>query len=328
MRKLREIPPSEIQLHNSSSDAWIIIKGIVYDITKFLPIHPGGDGILLPLLGQDATQEYEDVGHSIKANNLLPPMAIGRANQVDLNIPHSNDSCFNKLENNSQSNPSMLSAPTLTMTPKSTMSLNSSLRERGKRVPECEDSVDGTSPSYVPESSVIDLTKPLIQQVYNLSLPEYCKLTQEKIYNPESYRMFSNDILESLSRTRWFVIPLVWLPISCICMHRGISLLSAYDFHLLLFLLLWFSGVLLWTLFEYIFHRFLFHYAEQFLPDCGTAFVIHFAAHAIHHTFPMDRLRLVMPPALFCILSSPVFLVSKYALPDAILYSVWSGTSP
>jgi len=55
--------------------------------------------------------------------------------------------------------------------------------------------------------------------------------------------------------------------------------------------------VFLWTLSEYVLHRFVFHYDDS-LPDNRVALFLHFLLHGIHHAFPMDRLRLVFPPAL------------------------------
>ncbi|RMD43781.1 hypothetical protein DV735_g1388, partial [Chaetothyriales sp. CBS 134920] len=46
--------------------------------------------------------------------------------------------------------------------------------------------------------------------------------------------------------------------------------------------------------------RFLFH-LDKFLPDHPYALTLHFVLHGIHHYLPMDRYRLVMPPALFLI---------------------------
>ena len=38
----RLIPMSEIKLHRSEDDAWTVLKGRVYNITRYLKFHPGG----------------------------------------------------------------------------------------------------------------------------------------------------------------------------------------------------------------------------------------------------------------------------------------------
>jgi len=45
----------EVNNHSSESDCWIIIDENVYDISKYLPIHPGGKKIMLNYLGKDAS---------------------------------------------------------------------------------------------------------------------------------------------------------------------------------------------------------------------------------------------------------------------------------
>jgi cytochrome b involved in lipid metabolism len=42
---------SEVQTHGSPTDCWLIIHGKVYDVTKFLEHHPGGDDVLLSAIG-------------------------------------------------------------------------------------------------------------------------------------------------------------------------------------------------------------------------------------------------------------------------------------
>lgn len=51
-------------------------------------------------------------------------------------------------------------------------------------------------------------------------------------------------------------------------------------------------GVLLWQLLEYLIHRFMFH------ADLSSywGITLHFLFHGCHHKYPMDSLRLVMPP--------------------------------
>ncbi|CAL1160052.1 unnamed protein product, partial [Cladocopium goreaui] len=41
-----------------ADDAWIIVDGDVYDVTKFAGVHPGGTQILLEYAGKDATEDF------------------------------------------------------------------------------------------------------------------------------------------------------------------------------------------------------------------------------------------------------------------------------
>ncbi|PUU78544.1 FMN-dependent dehydrogenase-domain-containing protein [Tuber borchii] len=49
----------DVAAHSGPKDCWIIIKGTVYDVTEFLPQHPGGAEIILSYAGDDATGAYE-----------------------------------------------------------------------------------------------------------------------------------------------------------------------------------------------------------------------------------------------------------------------------
>ena len=49
----------EVSKHVSDSDCWVIIGEDVYDVTKFLPDHPGGKKAIILLAGKDATEEFD-----------------------------------------------------------------------------------------------------------------------------------------------------------------------------------------------------------------------------------------------------------------------------
>ncbi|KAG9409244.1 hypothetical protein AC1031_019494 [Aphanomyces cochlioides] len=53
-------------------------KQKIYDITAFLDEHPGGPEILLDLAGKDAHEEFEGVGHSKEAREMIQQLCIGR----------------------------------------------------------------------------------------------------------------------------------------------------------------------------------------------------------------------------------------------------------
>ncbi|KAL5226291.1 hypothetical protein ABZP36_014556 [Zizania latifolia] len=67
----------EVAKHNSKDDCWLIIGGKVYNVTKFLEDHPGGDDVLLSSTGKDATDDFEDVGHSTTARAMMDEYYVG-----------------------------------------------------------------------------------------------------------------------------------------------------------------------------------------------------------------------------------------------------------
>lgn len=73
----------DIRVHNMSNDTWLIIHDKVYDITSFLEEHPGGEEVLLEQAGADATESFEDVGHSTDAREMLEQYLVGELHMDD-----------------------------------------------------------------------------------------------------------------------------------------------------------------------------------------------------------------------------------------------------
>ncbi|XP_074679163.1 cytochrome b5 isoform X2 [Strix aluco] len=73
----------EVQQHNKSRSTWIILHHRVYDVTKFLDEHPGGEEVLREQAGGDATENFEDVGHSTDARTLSETFIIGELHPDD-----------------------------------------------------------------------------------------------------------------------------------------------------------------------------------------------------------------------------------------------------
>ncbi|XP_058223324.1 cytochrome b5-like [Rhododendron vialii] len=70
-------PFEEVAKHNHKGDCWLIISGKVYDVTSFLDDHPGGDEVLITATGKDATDDFEDVGHSDSAREMMSKYLVG-----------------------------------------------------------------------------------------------------------------------------------------------------------------------------------------------------------------------------------------------------------
>lgn len=74
---------SDVKAHNSVKSTWVVIHNHVYDITKFLEEHPGGEEVLLEQAGQDSSESFEDVGHSEDAREMLKQYHIGKLHPDD-----------------------------------------------------------------------------------------------------------------------------------------------------------------------------------------------------------------------------------------------------
>jgi len=74
---------SEVSDHCDSNSCWIIVNNKVYDVTRFLRKHPGGEDIILEHAGRDATSAFIEKGHSRGAHAMLQDYFIGDIAQAD-----------------------------------------------------------------------------------------------------------------------------------------------------------------------------------------------------------------------------------------------------
>ncbi|GLH12907.1 hypothetical protein R5R35_006083 [Gryllus longicercus] len=74
---------SDVSKHKNKDSSWILIHGVVYDVTKYLNEHPGGSEILLEHAGKNATQDFESIGHSEEARSKMKEFAIGKICDAD-----------------------------------------------------------------------------------------------------------------------------------------------------------------------------------------------------------------------------------------------------
>ena len=68
---------AEIRKHKSRDDCWLIVENGVYDVSKYVAIHPGGDAIL-SRAGEDATEGFNGPQHPPHARATLEQFRIGR----------------------------------------------------------------------------------------------------------------------------------------------------------------------------------------------------------------------------------------------------------
>ncbi|CAJ2657906.1 unnamed protein product [Trifolium pratense] len=168
----------------------------------------------------------------------------------------------------------------------------------------------------VAQNFVVDLNKPLVFQVGHLG-EAYEEWVHQPIVSKEGPRFFQNEVLEFLTLTVWWAIPVIWLPVVCWFVYNSIQMGLSCP-HIAMMVVL---GVFVWTLLEYTLHRFLFHIKTK--TYWGNT--LHYLLHGCHHKHPMDGLRLVFPPAATAILLFPLFNLVKLLSTPATAPAVFGG---
>lgn len=320
---------ADVAKHNKATDCWVIHKGKVYNVTEFVEDHPGGDDLILRYAGKDMLDIMDDPSehaHSDSAYELLEEYLIGRL-------------------------------PTTDAETKALDERNLAGGYTGK-----DDSIIITDDFHPEETDFssdfkahkfLDLNKALIPQMLTARFSKEFYL--EQVHAPrhlkEPARFFDQDYLEVLTRTSWYVVPMVWVPIAAAIFFRSATQFassisktplngstwyhsaskpvsfdsSVWSLALTESAICWAIGVVIWTLLEYTIHRFLFH-IDNVLPDKPIFLTLHFLLHGVHHYLPMDRLRLVMPPLLFFLLSYPFTQLGHALFPPSVANGIISGS--
>ncbi|KAM5346632.1 hypothetical protein ACJ41O_009637 [Fusarium nematophilum] len=82
MAETKEFTMQDVAEHNTKNDMFLVIHDKVYDATKFLDEHPGGEEVMLDVAGQDGTEAFEDVGHSDEAREALDVLYVGELKRL------------------------------------------------------------------------------------------------------------------------------------------------------------------------------------------------------------------------------------------------------
>jgi 4-hydroxysphinganine ceramide fatty acyl 2-hydroxylase len=227
----------------------------VFDVTDFIDSHPGGGELVLEYGGKDVTEILKDVSshaHSEAAYEVLDDSLVGfvatekvldtavKSTHPDNIIPlPPNADGVEELKQNGAANGVPVFATT-------GLSSEEDLSKETDLVNDYK------------THKFLDLNKPLLMQVWFGGFSKEFYL--EQVHRPRHYKggesapLFGN-FLEPLSKTPWWVVPTIWLPPVAYGTYIARAGLSSTIEEVAY----WFLGLFLWTLVEYVLHRFLFH---------------------------------------------------------------------
>jgi dihydroceramide fatty acyl 2-hydroxylase len=119
-------------------------------------------------------------------------------------------------------------------------------------------------------------------------------------HSQEPIRLFKSDALEFFTHIHPAVVVIIWAPVVIYFLVSAIAgrASGAWPLYIPVGLV---SGLFLWTLAEYMLHRFVFHFRGRAPWQERVIFLF----HGIHHVQPHCKTRLVMPP----VVSIPLALV-------------------
>uniref|UniRef100_A0A8C9SRM3 Fatty acid 2-hydroxylase n=1 Tax=Scleropages formosus TaxID=113540 RepID=A0A8C9SRM3_SCLFO len=148
-------------------------------------------------------------------------------------------------------------------------------------------------------------------------------------------RLFQSEFLEASTKTSWYMVPAVWMPLvfylSWYCYttlsqeKTRLHLTTEYSIlvHKYSFPLIFLVGMFLWSFIEYCIHRFVFHMR----PPAHNYYLItlHFLLHGQHHKSPFDGSRLVFPPGLAAPVIGGFYLLIQALFPEGLGLSMFVG---
>ena len=310
-RTLPTLPRADVEAHNSKKSCYVTIGTKVYDVTEFLDDHPGGGELILEYAGKDIeailkddiSHEHSEAAYEILDESLVGFMVTEKVEKavVDSNRP---DTIFPLPATKTGNDDLRDHGVDEDLTERRPKYANTGMSSAEDLSKETDASTDYKTHKF------LDLNRPLFPQIWFGGFSKDFYL--EQVHRPRHYRggdsapLFGN-FLEPLSKTAWWVVPMVWLPPVMYGSWYGFNGLSTF-FEGVAY---WCLGLFLWTLVEYILHRCLFH-VDKYLPDNRVGITAHFLLHGIHHYLPMDKYRLVMPPTLFIVLATPFWKLAHF----------------
>lgn len=125
-------------------------------------------------------------------------------------------------------------------------------------------------------------------------------MSRKVVQNSGQAQLFKNKYLEILTKTHPLIIWGFYIPVLAYVLYRAhVSVQLPQMTIALLFV----AGMFYWTFFEYVAHRYVFHWVSDNIKAQKVAYIM----HGNHHEFPRDRQRLFMPLVPSIIISSVLF---------------------
>jgi 4-hydroxysphinganine ceramide fatty acyl 2-hydroxylase len=147
----------------------------------------------------------------------------------------------------------------------------------------------------------------------------FCAMAKNFVSNKdETVRMFRNNFLEALTRIHFLVPIYIFLPVIFFMAYLSIF---EYGLSALMMLAMIIFGMAVWTLTEYLLHRFVFHWE---LPG-KLGQQIHFIFHGVHHDYPSDSKRLVMVPTISIPLAALFYFLFRFILGGVLVSPFFIG---
>ncbi|XP_048828609.1 fatty acid 2-hydroxylase [Brienomyrus brachyistius] len=293
----------EVDRHHTKDSCWVLLGNRVYDVTGFLRRHPGGEALILRRSGSDISQEIEGPPHrhSANARRWMEQYYIGELDKDSVR----------------------------------------DTQVRGRRKPQehTDEKEEQEEPSATSrcskvdfETDLVDWHKPLAWQVGHLR-EKYDTWVHQPVDRP--IRLFQSEFLEASTKTSWYMVPVVWMPLvlylSWYCYttlaqeKTRLFITKNYSVmvHKYTFPLIFLFGMFVWSFIEYCIHRFVFHMR----PPAHNYYLItlHFLLHGQHHKSPFDGSRLVFPPGLASPVIGAFYLLMQAVFPYGLGLSMFVG---
>jgi sterol desaturase/sphingolipid hydroxylase (fatty acid hydroxylase superfamily) len=134
----------------------------------------------------------------------------------------------------------------------------------------------------------------------------------------ETARMFKSDFIEALSKVHFSVPLYIYVPVIMYLLYYSIGIFSLSAITILVYIV---AGIAFWTVAEYLLHRFLFHFTPK--TDFGKR--ISFIFHGVHHDYPNDTKRLVMPPSVSIPLAVIFYTIFYFIFGEVYVLPFFAG---